>query len=71
VGGPDEQREQIRHAGLELAPANCSRPPPAGGARLEGITAVLLLTDEDDSTPWPRCCWRVTSRGAYIASPRS
>jgi hypothetical protein len=36
--GFDEQRERIKQAGLELAP----------GELLEGITAVLLLTGEDD-----------------------
>jgi hypothetical protein len=36
--GFDEQRERIKEAGLELAP----------GELLEGITAVLLLTAEDD-----------------------
>ena len=34
--------------GSSWHPANCSRRRPAGGALLEGITTVLLLTDEDD-----------------------
>jgi hypothetical protein len=46
--GRDEQREQIRHAGLELAPGELLAAATGRGARLEGITAVLLLTDEDD-----------------------
>ena len=46
--GFDEQREAIRRAGLELAPGELLASATAGGAELEGITAVLLLTDEDD-----------------------
>jgi NhaP-type Na+/H+ or K+/H+ antiporter len=46
--GRDEQREQIGHAGLELAPGELLAAATGRGARLEGITAVLLLTEEDD-----------------------
>ncbi len=46
--GLDEQREAIRRAGLELAPGELLASAAARGAELEGITAVLLLTDEDD-----------------------
>ena len=46
--GRDEQREQIRQAGLELAAGELLAAATGRGARLEGITAVLLLTDEDD-----------------------
>jgi NhaP-type Na+/H+ or K+/H+ antiporter len=46
--GLDRQREQIRQAGLELAPGELLAAATGRGARLEGITAVLLLTDEDD-----------------------
>jgi hypothetical protein len=46
--GLDEQREQIRRAGLDLAPGELLAAATGRGARLEGITAVLLLTDEDD-----------------------
>jgi len=44
----DDQREQISQAGLELAPGELLAAATGRGARLEGITAVLLLTDEDD-----------------------
>ena len=44
----DEQRDQIRQAGLELMPGELLAAATATGAELEGITAVLLLTDEDD-----------------------
>jgi NhaP-type Na+/H+ or K+/H+ antiporter len=46
--GLDQQREQIRQAGLELAPGELLAAATGRGARLEGITSVLLLTDEDD-----------------------
>ena len=46
--GLDEQRERIRQAGLELAPGELLAAATGRGAQLEGITAVLLLTDEDD-----------------------
>ena len=44
----DEQREQINQAGLELMPGELLAAATSQGAELEGITAVLLLTDEDD-----------------------
>jgi NhaP-type Na+/H+ or K+/H+ antiporter len=44
----DGQREQISQAGLELVPGELLAAATGRGARLEGITAVLLLTDEDD-----------------------
>jgi len=46
--GREQQRGRIRRAGLELAPAELLAAATARGAQLEGITAVLLLTDEDD-----------------------
>jgi hypothetical protein len=46
--GSDDQREQISQAGLELMPGELLAAATTTGAELEGITAVLLLTDEDD-----------------------
>jgi hypothetical protein len=46
--GSDDQREQITQAGLELLPGELLAAATGEGAELEGITAVLLLTDEDD-----------------------
>ena len=46
--GSERQRERIRQAGLELAPGELLAAAAGRGARLEGITAVLLLTHEDD-----------------------
>ena len=47
-GGREEQQERIRAAGLELAPEDLLTAASGGGAELEGVTVVLLLTDEDD-----------------------
>jgi NhaP-type Na+/H+ or K+/H+ antiporter len=44
----DEQRELIKQAGLDLMPGELLAAATASGAELEGITAVFLLTDEDD-----------------------
>jgi NhaP-type Na+/H+ or K+/H+ antiporter len=46
--GSDQQREQITQAGLELLPGELLAAATATSAELEGITAVLLLTGEDD-----------------------
>ena len=46
--GVDKQREQISRAGLELAPGQLVAAATGRRAQLEGVTAVLLLTGEDD-----------------------
>ena len=46
--GSDEQRENITQAGLELMPGELLAAATTTGAELEGITAILLLTGEDD-----------------------
>ncbi|WP_431683437.1 cation:proton antiporter [Kitasatospora sp. KL5] len=46
--GLDEEREQIRAAGLELAHGEMLATATNPRARLEGVTAVFLLTDDDD-----------------------
>ncbi|MFF7442727.1 cation:proton antiporter [Streptomyces sp. NPDC008122] len=46
--GPDEQREEIRRAGLVLTTGDLLATAIDPGARLEGITAVVLATDDDD-----------------------
>jgi NhaP-type Na+/H+ or K+/H+ antiporter len=46
--GFDEQRQRITQAGLELAPGELLASATGRGAQLEGITAVLFLTAEDD-----------------------
>ncbi|WP_042408975.1 cation:proton antiporter [Streptacidiphilus carbonis] len=47
AGEPD-QRDRIRAAGLELAPGELLATAAGKGAELEGITSVLLLTNQDD-----------------------
>jgi hypothetical protein len=42
------QRTQITQAGLELAPGEQLAAAVTQGADIEGVTAVLLLTSEDD-----------------------
>ncbi len=46
--GLQEQRDDIREAGLELAHDDLLAAATGRGAQLEGVTTVLLLTDEDD-----------------------
>ncbi|MEW2373876.1 cation:proton antiporter [Streptomyces sp. NPDC006656] len=46
--GHDAQRERIAAAGLELAPGGLFAAATGSGAELEGLTGVLLLTDEPD-----------------------
>ena len=43
----DGQRTQLKQAGLELAPGEQLASAVAQGADIEGVTAILLLTDED------------------------
>ncbi|MCX5395042.1 sodium:proton antiporter [Streptomyces sp. NBC_00094] len=46
--GLDEERERIKGAGLELAKGDLLATAINPGARLEGVTAVFLATDDDD-----------------------
>jgi NhaP-type Na+/H+ or K+/H+ antiporter len=46
--GAETERRQIKEAGLELALGELLAAAAGGGALLEGITMVLLLTSEDD-----------------------
>jgi hypothetical protein len=48
VGPAGRAPERIREAGLELAPGELLAAATGRGVELEGITAVLLLTAEDD-----------------------
>ena len=43
----EDQRDQIKRAGIELAPGDELASALVQGADLEGVTGVLLLTDED------------------------
>ncbi|MFD3535268.1 cation:proton antiporter [Streptomyces sp. NPDC058664] len=46
--GGDEEREEIGRTGLELAQGDLLATAINPGARLEGVTAVFLATDDDD-----------------------
>ncbi|MER5935108.1 cation:proton antiporter [Streptomyces sp. NPDC002054] len=46
--GLDEERERIKEAGIELATGDLLATATNPGARLEGVTAVFLATDDDD-----------------------
>lgn len=46
--GLDEERDRIAAAGIELAHGEMLATATNPRARLEGVTAVLLLTDDDD-----------------------
>ncbi|MFF1442397.1 cation:proton antiporter [Streptomyces sp. NPDC058295] len=46
--GRETERDGIRAAGIELAPGELFAAATGEGAELEGLTAVLLLTGEDD-----------------------
>jgi NhaP-type Na+/H+ or K+/H+ antiporter len=45
---PEDQRERIMQAGVQLAPQDLLSTAAAQGVRLQDITALLLLTAEDD-----------------------
>ena len=45
---PDAARKRIEQAGLELAPGDLLATATGRGAQIQGITALLLLTTEDD-----------------------
>ena len=46
--GANTERRRIQGAGLPLAPGRLLADATGSGAELEGITSVLLLTDEND-----------------------
>jgi NhaP-type Na+/H+ or K+/H+ antiporter len=46
--GAEQERDRIRHAGLALAPGELLASAAGRGAELEGVTLVLLLTENDD-----------------------
>ena len=44
----DQQRAQIRGASFELAPGDQLASATSNGSKVEGVNAILLLTEEDD-----------------------
>jgi NhaP-type Na+/H+ or K+/H+ antiporter len=69
--GAETERGQIRDAGLELAPGELLATAAGGGALLEGITMVLLLTSEDDFNALASTILQGTAEGpVYRLRPR-
>ncbi|CAG7648273.1 cation:proton antiporter [Actinacidiphila bryophytorum] len=69
--GLPAQREKIAAAGLPLAPGELLADASGAGAELEGVTVVLLLTDEDDFNALASMTLRQTTEGAVhrLAAP--
>ncbi|WP_406292385.1 cation:proton antiporter [Streptomyces sp. NBC_00624] len=70
--GLEKQRERIGQAGLELAPGELLAAATGEGAELEGITAVFLLTGEDDFNALAAAVLRGSVEGSVhrVGSPR-
>ncbi|WP_392754842.1 cation:proton antiporter [Streptomyces sp. LN590] len=70
--GLDQQRERIGQAGLELASGELLAAATGEGAELEGITAVFLLTAEDDFNALAATVLRGSVEGSVhrVGSPR-
>ncbi|MER7809100.1 cation:proton antiporter [Streptomyces sp900116325] len=70
--GLEQQRERIEQAGLELAPGELLAAATGEGAELEGITAVFLLTAEDDFNALAATVLRGSVEGSVhrVGSPR-
>jgi len=64
--GPQKQRDAISRAGLELAPGELLAEATGPGAQLEGVTAVLLLTSEDDFNALASTTLRATPDGPVV-----
>jgi hypothetical protein len=71
--GPARQRDRIRDAGIELAAGELMAAATDPEARLEGVTAVLLLTDDDPCSvrPSPGPAERRTHWGSRTAGSRT
>jgi NhaP-type Na+/H+ or K+/H+ antiporter len=70
--GLEHERDDIRSAGIELAPGELLAAATGEGAELEGVTEVLLLTDEDDFNALAATTLRGNLDGPVyrIAAPR-
>ncbi|HEY6596288.1 MAG TPA: cation:proton antiporter [Asanoa sp.] len=70
--GTDADRRRIEQAGLELAAGDMVAAATGEGAELEGVTAVLLLTDEDDFNALASTVLAATTEGpVYRLAPPS
>jgi hypothetical protein len=70
--GFERQRNDISRAGIELAPGELVATATGEGAQVEGVTEVLLLTDEDDFNALAATTLRGNLDGPVyrIAAPR-
>lgn len=64
--GGEQQREAVRRAGLRLAEGELLATATGEGARLEGITTLLLLTAEDDFNALAATVLRGSVDGAVL-----
>jgi NhaP-type Na+/H+ or K+/H+ antiporter len=64
--GAEQERDRIRRAGLELAPGELLASAAGRGAELEGITLVLLLTQNDDLNALASTILEAGSREASV-----
>jgi NhaP-type Na+/H+ or K+/H+ antiporter len=64
--GLQQQRNDISRAGLELARGELLAEATGRGAELEGVTAVLLLTGEDDFNALALTMLRDTPNGPVV-----
>ncbi len=69
--GLEEQRADIRAAGLELAPGELLAAATGGGEEIEGVTAVLLLTAEDDFNALASAILGANAGAVYRLGPPS
>ena len=67
--GHERQRRQITQAQLNLAPGELLASATGEGAELEGITAVYLLTEEDDFNALAATILRGEAGGEDAAGP--
>ena len=67
--GHERQRRQITQAQLNLAPGELLASATGEGAELEGITAVYLLTEEDDFNALAATILRGDAGGEDAAGP--
>jgi NhaP-type Na+/H+ or K+/H+ antiporter len=67
--GLQHQRDEITRAGLELAPGELLAAATSRGVALEGVTAVLLLTGEDDFNALASTTLQASMEGAVYRVP--
>jgi NhaP-type Na+/H+ or K+/H+ antiporter len=67
--GLQDQRDEITRAGLELAPGELLAAATSRGVALEGVTAVLLLTGEDDFNALASTTLQANMEGAVYRVP--